>query len=139
MHYNIISGRGLQCRDPGMEGSTSLCIYFFVQAYFVTNDAPLPFWEFISHVLTGLGYKSPTCHLPYGLVYYIAMFVQLLCTLVSPLVTINSTFTPVRVALAGTHHYFSCERAKRDFGFKPVVDFDVAVTRTLEYFSFLKK
>lgn len=31
------------------------------QAYFVTNDAPLPFWDFLSDVLTGFGYPAPRC------------------------------------------------------------------------------
>ncbi len=89
-------------------------------------------------MVKGLGYSPPKYHLPYWLVYFIALVVQFFCTLLSPLVTINPTFSPMRVALSGTHHYYSCERAKKDFGFKPVVDFDDGVTRTLEHFSHLK-
>jgi hypothetical protein len=29
------------------------------QAFFVTNGAPLPFWDFLSAVLTGFGYHAP--------------------------------------------------------------------------------
>lgn len=29
------------------------------QAFFVTNDAPLPFWDFLAAVLTGFGYPAP--------------------------------------------------------------------------------
>ena len=109
-----------------------------MQAYFITNDQPLPFWDFISLMVKGLGYEGPSRHLPYWLVYFIALVIQLICTILSPLVTISPTFSPMRVALAGTHHYYSCERAKRDFGYQPVVNFDDAVARTLEHFSFLK-
>lgn len=31
------------------------------QAFFVTNDAPLPFWDFLAAVLTGFGYPVPRC------------------------------------------------------------------------------
>ena len=31
------------------------------QAFFVTNDAPLPFWDFLAAVLTGFGYPAPRC------------------------------------------------------------------------------
>lgn len=89
--------------------------------------------------MTGLGYRAPTRHVPYWLVYLIAWLVSLVCKLLAPVVTINPTFSPMRVALAATHHYYSCGRAKRDFGFKPVVQFDEAIARTLEHFSFLKK
>lgn len=109
-----------------------------MQAYFITNDAPLPFWDFISRVVMGLGYRPPTRHLPYWLIYFISLLVHLVCKLLSPLLTLTPTFTPMRVALAGTHHYYSCARAKRDFGFKPVVKFDEALARTLEHFSFLR-
>ena len=109
-----------------------------MQSYFITNDVPLPFWDFISCIVVGLGYKAPTWHLPYWLVYLFALIVQFFCTLLSPLATIKPTFSPMRVALAGTHHYYSCARAKKDFGYKPVVEFDDAVSRTLEYFSYLK-
>lgn len=109
-----------------------------LQAYFITNDAPLPFWDFISRVVAGLGYTPPSRHLPYFLVYFIAMLVQLFCTVLSPLVTIKPTFSPMRVALAGTYHYYSCERARQDFDFQPVVEFNEAVQRTLEHFSYLK-
>lgn len=113
--------------------------YLALQAYFITNDAPLPFWDFISRVVTGLGYQAPRYHLPYWLVYFIASVLQLVCWVLSPLTTITPTFSPMRVALAGTHHYYSCDRAKKDFGFQPVVEFDEALDRTLKHFSFLKK
>ena len=109
-----------------------------MQSYFITNDVPLPFWDFISLIVGGLGYKAPTWHLPYWLVYLFALIVQFFSTLLCPLATINPTFSPMRVALAGTHQYYSSARAKKDFGYKPVVEFDDVVSRTLEYFSYLK-
>ncbi len=116
--------------------------YFYflslAQSYFITNDSPLPFWDFLSRILQGLDYKAPSRHLPYTLVYVIALVVQFFCTLLSPVVTIKPTFTPMRVALAGTHHYYSCERAKRDFGYRPVVELDEAISRTIEHFEHLR-
>ena len=118
---------------------TACCIVYPLQAYFITNDAPLPFWDFMTRVVTGLGYPPPSRHLPYWLVYFIALMLQLFCWMLSPLATITPTFSPMRVALAGTHHYYSCERAKKDFGFQPIVQFDEAVERTLKHFHFLRK
>lgn len=89
--------------------------------------------------MEGLGYDRPSSHLPYRLIYIIALIIQLFCVLLSPLVTINPTFSPMRVALAGTHHFYSCERAKADFGYRPIVEFNDAVKKTLEHFKFLKK
>lgn len=119
--------------------TVTLCFLLTLQAYFITNDAPLPFWQFISRVVAGLGYQPPSRHLPYWLVYLLAWLVNLLCLVLSPLVTFTPTFSPMRVALAGTHHYYSCQRAKKDFGFRPVVPFEEAMARTLEHYSYLRK
>ena len=93
----------------------------------------------MGRILTGLGYPAPKYNLPYWLVYAIALLLQLVAFLLSPLVTIKPTFTPMRVALAGTHHYYSCGRAKRDYGYKPLVPFDEAIQKSLEHFSHLRK
>lgn len=130
---NVVHGHILAAEN--LQKGSKVC----GKAYFITNDAPLPFWEFITRVVTGLGYQAPSRHLPYWLVYLLAMVLQLLCWLLSPLTTIKPTFSPMRVALAGTHHYYSCQRAQRDFQFKPIVPFDEALERTLQHFSFLKK
>ena len=51
---------------------------------------------------------------------------------------IQPTFTPLKVALAGTHHYYSCARAKKDMGYKPLVSMDEAIERTLTSFQHLR-
>lgn len=93
----------------------------------------------MSQILTGLGYQPPSSHLPYWLLYWLAWLLHLLTILLSPFVTLQPTFTPMRVALAGTHHYYSCERAKQELGYSPTVDFTVAVKRTIDSFSHLRK
>lgn len=93
----------------------------------------------MSRVLTGLEYPSPRHRLPYWLVYTIALLLQLVAFLLKPLVAFQPTFTPMRVALAGTHHFYSCERAKRDFSYVPVVPFDEGMKKALDYFSYLRK
>ncbi len=46
-------------------------------------------------------------NLPYFLVFYLAVIVHWIAWKLSPIVTINTTFSPSRVALAGTHHWYS--------------------------------
>lgn len=43
------------------------------------------------------------------------------------------------VALAGTHHYYSCNRAKADLGYIPVVSVSEGIRKTLHHFSHLHK
>lgn len=127
-HGHILAAEHLQ-KDSRLGG----------KAYHITNDEPIPFWTFLSRILVGLNYDAPKYHVPYWLAYYLAFFVSLLVLLISPLVKIKPTFTPMRVALAGTYHYYSCERAKKDMGYKPVVRLDEAVARTIQGYSHLKK
>ena len=115
-----------------------LSFLFCQQSYHITNDDPIPFWDFMSLILIGLNYQPPKYHLPYALIYYLAVFLQLLVWILSPLVTLKMTFTPMRVALAGTYHYYSSERAKKDMGYKPLVGLGEAIQKTVESYPHFK-
>jgi sterol-4alpha-carboxylate 3-dehydrogenase (decarboxylating) len=92
----------------------------------------------MSDILVGLGYAAPRYHLPYTLVYGLALLLWLLSLLLRPLVSFKPTFTPMRVALAGTHHFYSCSRAKQDMGYKPVVGLKDGIRRTVESYPHLR-
>ncbi|XP_064526352.1 sterol-4-alpha-carboxylate 3-dehydrogenase, decarboxylating isoform X1 [Pseudopipra pipra] len=128
VHGHILAAEKLQTGSP-------LC----GKAFHITNDEPVPFWAFMSRILTGLDYDPPKYHIPYWLAYYLALLLALLLGLLRPLVTIKATFTPMRVALAGTFHYYSCERAKRDMGYRPVVGLEEAIARTLQSYPHLRR
>ncbi|XP_004073407.1 sterol-4-alpha-carboxylate 3-dehydrogenase, decarboxylating [Oryzias latipes] len=108
------------------------------KAYHITNDEPIPFWDFMSEVLVGLGYAAPRFHLPYRLVYGLALLLWLLSVLLRPFVAFKPTFTPMRVALAGTFHYYSCQRAKEHLGYKPVVSLKEGIACTVQSYPHLK-
>ncbi|XP_037118055.1 sterol-4-alpha-carboxylate 3-dehydrogenase, decarboxylating [Syngnathus acus] len=107
--------------------------------YHITNDEPVRFWDFMSDVLVGLGYPAPRYHLPYTLVYGLALLLWLLSLVLRPLISFKPTFTPMRVALAGTHHYYSCERAKQDMGYKPPVCLKEGIERTVQSYPHLRQ
>ena len=92
----------------------------------------------MSDILVGLGYAAPRYHLPYALVYGLALLLWLLSLLLRPLVAFKPTFTPMRVALAGKHHFYSCSRAKQDMGYKPVVGLKDGIRRTVESYPHLR-
>ena len=41
----------------------------------------------------------------------------------------------MRVRLAGTYHYYNCQRAKNDFGYQPVVSYEEGLHQSLDYFK----
>jgi sterol-4alpha-carboxylate 3-dehydrogenase (decarboxylating) len=46
--------------------------------------------------------------------------------------------TPFKVALAGTHHYYSCEKAKRDLGYVPRYSLEKSIENTIKSFEYLR-
>ena len=108
------------------------------QAYHITNDEPIFFWTFLSRVLVGLDYAAPAHKLPFGLIYFFALLLHVFCIILKPIKEIRPTFTPMTVCLAGTHHYYSCEAAKQDMGYKPIVSLDQGLQETVASFSHLR-
>ena len=107
--------------------------------YNITNDSPILFWEFNRRILTGLNYAPPTIHLPYSLVYFSAWLLILICWILSPFKKIMPAVTPIKVALSGTHVYFSCEKAKSELGFKPPYTMDEAIQLSIKHFEYAKR
>ncbi|XP_060105692.1 sterol-4-alpha-carboxylate 3-dehydrogenase, decarboxylating [Heteronotia binoei] len=130
---NVVHGHILAAER--LQKDSSIC----GKAFHITNDEPIPFWEFMSRILTGLNYDAPKYRIPYWLAYYLALLLSLIVSLLSPFITINPTFTPMRVALAGTFHYYSCAQAKRDMGYKPLVSLDEAVAITVQSYPHLRR
>jgi sterol-4alpha-carboxylate 3-dehydrogenase (decarboxylating) len=93
----------------------------------------------MSHLLTGLGYDEPKYHVPYYVVYVIALLLALFVAVLRPFCVWTPSFTPMSVAMAGTHHYYSCQRAKADLEYKPEIPLHRAILETVESFSYLKK
>ncbi|XP_074248430.1 sterol-4-alpha-carboxylate 3-dehydrogenase, decarboxylating isoform X3 [Saimiri boliviensis] len=128
VHGHILAAEQLS-RDTTLGG----------KAFHITNDEPIPFWTFLSRILTGLNYEAPKYYIPYWVAYYLALLLSLLVMVVSPVIQLQPTFTPIRVALAGTFHYYSCERAKKAMGYQPLVTMDDAVERTVQSFRHLQR
>ncbi|KAK2490848.1 hypothetical protein MC885_001265 [Smutsia gigantea] len=128
VHGHILAAEHL-ARDTALGG----------KSFHITNDEPIPFWKFLSRILTGPSYEAPKYHIPYWVAYYLALLLSLLVTMISPIIQLQPTFTPVRLALSGTFHYYSCERAKKVMGYQPLVTMDDAVKRTVQSFHHLRK
>jgi len=105
------------------------------QAFFITNDEPAPFWDMAKYIWKNLDYPTPTVVVPYWLAYYLALLLDWIVWLLSPLVSIHLTFTFFRVVYAGAHRYFTIEKAKRDLGYKPKVALKEGMARTLKAFE----
>ena len=105
------------------------------------------FWVFLDVILERLGHgrgvggkqsSQPRSRwtLPYWLVYGLAVVVHVCSVALRPIFPRWQPFlSPFKVALAGTHHYYSCAKAKRDLGYVPPVPLALAVDQTVDYFQ----
>lgn len=101
------------------------------QAYFVTNGEPLAFWEVVGRLLDGLGLERPTWRVPYPIAYGAAAFRETLDA-ARGIATSEESLTRFTIRYLTTHHYFSCAKAERDFGYRPRVGLDEGIARTIE-------
>ncbi|KDO34363.1 hypothetical protein SPRG_01499 [Saprolegnia parasitica CBS 223.65] len=88
------------------------------QAYFITNDAPVSLWDTIGHILMAMGYNPPSIAVPYGV-----------CMLAAA--TGLAPVTTAKLPMLGQHHFYSCEKAKRDLGYAPLYSVEEGLTLTL--------
>lgn len=102
------------------------------KAYFVTDDHPLPLFEFMRPLIEGLGYRIPKLNVPYGPVLAFLRFWQYLHFRIgvpAPL------FTPHEIRKLAISHCATSDEAERDFGYRPPVKPEQAMARCLSYYK----
>jgi sterol-4alpha-carboxylate 3-dehydrogenase (decarboxylating) len=65
--------------------------------------------------------------------YYLSYLVSLFLVILAPIKKVELTFSPFRIAAAGSVRYFSIEKAKKELGYAPVVSLREGMKRTVEY------
>ena len=102
------------------------------KAYFVTDNHPLPLFEFMRPLIEGLGYEIPRRDIPYRPVLWLLRLWQFLhfrAGLPAP------PFTPHEIRKLAISHVASNEAARRDFGYEPIVPAEEAMARCLAYYK----
>ncbi len=97
------------------------------QCYFITDHHPATnLFTFMEPFLSGLGYPVPRMSIPYCAAYVLAWITEA----VNP----ASNFNRFAVIQTCVDHTFVHHRAKRDFGYRPVVSLDESIARTVAWF-----
>jgi 3beta-hydroxy-Delta5-steroid dehydrogenase / steroid Delta-isomerase len=101
------------------------------KAYFVTDNHPLPLFEFMRPLIEGLGYEMPKLNIPYRPVLgFLRLWQYLHFRIGFP----APPFTPHEIRKLAISHRPSSEAAKRDFGYEPIVTPGEAITRCLAHY-----
>ncbi|CAI8024652.1 Short-chain dehydrogenase/reductase family 42E member 1, partial [Geodia barretti] len=90
------------------------------EAYFISDGKPVNNFEFFRPLCEGLGYRYPELHLPLSLVFYTAFVIEVVHSIIGRYVyNFQPLITRAEVLKTGVTHYFSLEKARRDFGYDP--------------------
>ena len=100
------------------------------QSYFVTNGEPLPFWDFVDKVLVEMGQPATKGRVPFRLAWTVAALAEGWNAMLGRSKA-EDGLTRFAVRYMCTHHYFSIETARRDFGYEPAVSIDEGIRRTI--------
>lgn len=107
------------------------------RTFFITNDSPMPFWQFMNWVIIGLGYSPSKLRLPLGFLLAIAHVAQFFAGLVSKLKggkPVELKLSPSRLLISGTDHWYNVSAAKKELQYRPLWDMQQAIYLTLKSF-----
>jgi sterol-4alpha-carboxylate 3-dehydrogenase (decarboxylating) len=100
------------------------------EAYFITNGEPMPFFDFVEDFIVEMGHPKITKKVPYWLAYSVAAVVETIDKMKGDMIETGMTRFAIKYMV--THHYYSIEKAKRDFGWQPKVSLAEGIKLTVE-------
>ncbi|KAI9179500.1 erg26, C-3 sterol dehydrogenase [Blastocladiella emersonii ATCC 22665] len=116
------------------------------EAFFVTNDDPIPFWDFPVRLMHKLLpptdpriARAGSVHLPRWLMMGLAYVASFFVWLISPVVKIDILFTPFRMRLATAARTFDCSKAKARLGYRPLLTLDQALDESVAWIKSVDK
>ncbi|KAF8041368.1 hypothetical protein BT93_A0087 [Corymbia citriodora subsp. variegata] len=105
------------------------------KAFFITNNEPVKFWDFISLLLEGLGYQRPFIKLPVRMVYYFFLLIEGIFESLG--ITKNSYMLSAchYVQIASRNRTFDCSAAQKQLEYSPIISLEGGIARTIASFS----
>jgi nucleoside-diphosphate-sugar epimerase len=103
------------------------------RAYFITDHAPVNFFDFATPYLAELGIRRARFSMPEAAAWAAACSVEGLYAVAGRAIEAAPTLTRYAVAATCRDFWFNHAAARRDFGYEPVVSADDAYRRTLAW------
>ncbi|KAK8960724.1 3beta-hydroxysteroid-dehydrogenase/decarboxylase isoform 3 [Platanthera guangdongensis] len=124
-HASICAELALRLRTPYVAG----------RPFFITNQKPMKFWDFLSNILEGLGYQRPSIHIPANVVLSLAEIARFFQEKLFSCRTSNSFITSSTLRSFISTRTFDCSNAERVIGYSPVVSLEDGISLTIASFS----
>ncbi len=101
--------------------------------YFVSDGKPVVLWNWIDDVLRKLGLPPAERSVSFEMATLLGTLLEGIYGLLR--VKTEPPMTRFLAAQLATSHYFNISRARRDFGYNPVVSLEEGMDRLVEYFT----
>ncbi|KAK1379366.1 3beta-hydroxysteroid-dehydrogenase/decarboxylase [Heracleum sosnowskyi] len=105
------------------------------KAFFVTNLEPTRFWDFVSLITEGLGYRRSMIQLPSAMFKCIFLYVKWVHTQLNSIKLRHLKGIHSVVRLAASTKTFNCSAAQKHIGYSPIVSMEDGVALTVQSFS----
>jgi sterol-4alpha-carboxylate 3-dehydrogenase (decarboxylating) len=103
------------------------------EAFFITNDSPVYFWDFARAVWAAAGSPHGTKHV-WVMPREIGLWLGYLSEVYFWIIRKPATFNRQRIIFSSMTRYYNISKAKRRLGYEPLVGLDDAVKRTVKWF-----
>lgn len=103
------------------------------EAFFVTNDSPVYFWDFCRAVWAAAGSDKGTGHvwtLPSGL----GLVLGLLSEVFFAVIRKPPTFNRQRIIYSSMTRYYDISKAKKRLGYRPLVSLEDGIKKSVRWF-----
>jgi sterol-4alpha-carboxylate 3-dehydrogenase (decarboxylating) len=105
--------------------------------FYITNDEPMKFWDFVGTLWETMGYSRPYIGIPYWVlviicyIFAIGCFILKLCGKdVSP----PPEYDIANVNLIVRNRYYDISKAKKELGYKPLLNMKESIIATADYY-----
>ncbi|KAF9159681.1 erg26, C-3 sterol dehydrogenase [Actinomortierella ambigua] len=107
------------------------------QAFFITNGAPVPFWNHPRALMAQKGVVAPYLIVINFQIALVIGFLSEVATLIKELMgkkNLKEGFTRTRVRYVAWNRYFNISKARDVLGYEPVVSYKEGIKRTMAHF-----
>jgi len=101
------------------------------QAYFITQNEPVPLWPWMRSFLKAVGLPQITYKIPSSLAYGLGYMLEKIYTW-RPTEPLMTRFLALELA---KHHTFSSEKARQDLGYEPIITFAEGMQERIAYWQ----
>lgn len=103
------------------------------QAYFINDPDPVNLWDWVDDLIRKLGKSPPRNAMSYRTAYRLGALLEIAHRLIPSLGA--PRMTRFLAEQLGKSHWFSCDKARKELGYTPIVDSQTGLNLLIQHFA----